>query len=69
MQHPGYVNIEDGRWDENANFIAVARDLVPQLLAEVRRLGKDSVRPCPFRGQVDLRVRGVSGVSVAAVVG
>jgi hypothetical protein len=40
VQHPGYVNIEDGRWDENANFIAVARDLVPQLLAEVRRLRK-----------------------------
>ena len=38
VQHPRYVESADGRWDENAAFIAMARDAVPRLVAEVRRL-------------------------------
>src|SRR5712691_7728962 len=38
IQHPRYVDIADGRWDENARFIAASRELVPKLLAEVKRL-------------------------------
>jgi hypothetical protein len=38
VQHPRYVDCADGRWDENAAFIAMARVAVPQLVKEVRRL-------------------------------
>lgn len=38
VQEPRYVDIEDGRWDENAHFIAHARSDIPRLVAEVRRL-------------------------------
>ena len=45
VQQPRYVDIEDGRWDENAAFIAHARTDIPDLLvaldaakAEVTRL-------------------------------
>jgi hypothetical protein len=38
IQHPRYVDIVDGRWDENARFIAASRELVPKLIAEVKRL-------------------------------
>ena len=38
IQHPRYVDIGDGRWDENALFISHARSDVPRLLAEIRRL-------------------------------
>lgn len=38
VQQPRYVDCADERWDENAAFIAMARDAVPQLVAEVRRL-------------------------------
>lgn len=38
IQHPRYVDCADGRWDENAAFIATAREVVPQLVEEVRRL-------------------------------
>jgi hypothetical protein len=38
VQEPRYVDIEDGRWDENAHFIARARSDIPRLVAEVRRL-------------------------------
>jgi hypothetical protein len=38
VQEPRYVDIEDGRWDENARFIAHARSDIPRLVAEVRRL-------------------------------
>jgi len=38
IQHPRYVDITDGRWDENARFIAASRELVPKLIAEVKRL-------------------------------
>ncbi|MEU7526818.1 hypothetical protein AB0A74_13895 [Saccharothrix sp. NPDC042600] len=38
VQHPRYVDVADERWDENALFIAMARDAVPRLVAEVRRL-------------------------------
>lgn len=38
VQHPGYVNTADERWDENAWFIAHARQDIPRLIAEIRRL-------------------------------
>ncbi|MEW2259334.1 hypothetical protein [Streptomyces sp. NPDC047869] len=38
VQHPRYVDCADSRWDENAAFIAMAREAVPQLVEEVKRL-------------------------------
>jgi hypothetical protein len=38
VQEPRYVDCADGRWDENARFIAMAREAVPRLVEEVRRL-------------------------------
>ncbi|ARH91608.1 hypothetical protein STRMOE7_16340 [Streptomyces sp. MOE7] len=38
VQQPRYVDSADERWDENAAFIAMARDALPRLVAEVRRL-------------------------------
>jgi len=39
VQHPNrYVRTGDKRWDENARFIAHAREAIPQLIAEIRRL-------------------------------
>ncbi|TGB02586.1 hypothetical protein E2651_26750 [Streptomyces sp. MZ04] len=38
VQRPRYIDAADGRWDENARFIADARADVPRLVAEVRRL-------------------------------
>ncbi|MCX3064240.1 hypothetical protein [Streptomyces beihaiensis] len=38
VQSPRYVDTADERWDENARFIAAAREAVPRLLAEIRRL-------------------------------
>jgi hypothetical protein len=38
VQQPRYVDVADERWDENAHFIADARQSVPRLIAEVRRL-------------------------------
>ncbi|MGW2256224.1 hypothetical protein ACWCXH_39760 [Kitasatospora sp. NPDC001660] len=38
VQQPRYVDIADERWDENAQFIADARQNVPRLIAEIRRL-------------------------------
>ncbi|MFJ8077073.1 hypothetical protein ACIQ7Q_24840 [Streptomyces sp. NPDC096176] len=38
IQQPRYVEAADERWDENAHFIAAARDNIPRLVAEVRRL-------------------------------
>ncbi|MER6428778.1 hypothetical protein ABT272_13645 [Streptomyces sp900105245] len=38
IQHPRYVDCDDGRWDENAAFIAAAREAVPRLVEEVKRL-------------------------------
>ncbi|MFD8721673.1 hypothetical protein ACFV2H_27725 [Streptomyces sp. NPDC059629] len=40
VQEPRYVDCADERWDENAAFIAMARDAVPRLVEEVRRLRK-----------------------------
>ena len=41
VQFPNrYIDCVDERWDENAAFIAHAREDVPRLLAEVRRLQK-----------------------------
>ncbi|MFK0104715.1 hypothetical protein [Streptomyces sp. NPDC091217] len=38
VQEPRHVDRADGRWDENAAFIAMAREAVPQLVKEVKRL-------------------------------
>lgn len=38
VQQPRYVDIADDRWDENARFIASARQDIPRLVAEIRRL-------------------------------
>ena len=38
VQHPRYVDVADERWDENARFIASARQEIPRLIAEIRRL-------------------------------
>ncbi|WP_329266828.1 hypothetical protein [Streptomyces sp. NBC_01451] len=38
VQQPRYVDVADERWDENANFIANARQDIPRLIAEIRRL-------------------------------
>ncbi|MFF7679061.1 hypothetical protein [Actinacidiphila glaucinigra] len=38
VQQPRYVDIADERWDENARFIAAARESVPRLVDEIRRL-------------------------------
>lgn len=38
VQQPRYVDVADERWDENANFIANARQDIPRLITEIRRL-------------------------------
>ncbi|MFC4033412.1 hypothetical protein ACFO3J_18270 [Streptomyces polygonati] len=38
VQQPRYVDAADEHWDENAQFIATAREAVPRLVAEIRRL-------------------------------
>ncbi|WP_018560492.1 MULTISPECIES: hypothetical protein [unclassified Streptomyces] len=38
VQQPRYVDIADERWDENARFIVAARESVPRLVDEIRRL-------------------------------
>ncbi len=38
VQQPRYVDAADERWDENAQFIATAREAVPRLVTEIRRL-------------------------------
>ncbi|HEY1093635.1 MAG TPA: hypothetical protein VGE61_02960 [Glycomyces sp.] len=38
VQQPRYVDVGDERWDQNAVFIAMAREAVPRLVAEVRSL-------------------------------
>lgn len=45
VQFPNrYIDCADERWDENALFIAHAREDVPRLIAEIRRL-RTSDRP------------------------
>ncbi len=38
VQQPRYVDIQDEKWDENAEAIAHAPDDIQRLIAEVRRL-------------------------------
>jgi hypothetical protein len=38
VQQPRYVDIADERWDENAAFVASARQDIPRLISEIRRL-------------------------------
>ncbi|MEV7197879.1 hypothetical protein AB0N81_39710 [Streptomyces sp. NPDC093510] len=40
VQSPRYVDCADSRWDENAAFIAMAREAVPRLVEEVKHLRK-----------------------------
>jgi len=48
IQFPNrYVDVADGRWDENAAFIAHARQDIPVLLAEIRRLRAELVSRAP----------------------
>ncbi|MGW4660276.1 hypothetical protein ACWEP2_39175 [Streptomyces sp. NPDC004279] len=51
VQHPRYVDATDERWDENAHFIAAARDTVPRLVAEIRRLRQQLETTRPTNGQ------------------
>ncbi|MEV0647599.1 hypothetical protein AB0I28_20260 [Phytomonospora sp. NPDC050363] len=45
VQHPRYVDVADERWDENARFIAAAREFVPRMIAEIDRLRKERCEP------------------------
>ncbi|MHA6765719.1 hypothetical protein [Streptacidiphilus sp. PAMC 29251] len=47
VQQPRYVAPADGRWDENARFIAAARQAVPLLVDEIRRLRAQLDAPHP----------------------
>lgn len=38
VQQPRYVDMADERWDDNGRFIAAARESVPRLIDEIRRL-------------------------------
>ncbi|MFF8961093.1 hypothetical protein [Streptomyces sp. NPDC014894] len=38
VQRPRYVDVADECWDENAAFIAMARESIPRLVSEVKRL-------------------------------
>jgi hypothetical protein len=38
IQHPRYVDVADRQWDQNAHFIAAARQGIPRLIDEIRRL-------------------------------
>jgi len=38
LQYPRVADVADERWDENADFIAHAREDIPKLIAEVERL-------------------------------
>lgn len=38
VQQPRYADVADERWDENATFIAHARQDIPRLITEIRRL-------------------------------
>lgn len=40
LQEPRYADVDDGRWDENAEFIARARERWPLLANEVASLGE-----------------------------
>ncbi|MFD7429269.1 hypothetical protein ACFV6Z_19830 [Streptomyces sp. NPDC059818] len=38
VQQPSYVDVADAHWDENARFIANARQGIPRLTAEIRHV-------------------------------
>ncbi|MEH0937274.1 hypothetical protein [Micromonospora psammae] len=50
VQRPRCVDVADGRWDENAAFIAMARTAVPRLLDEVWRLRRLLAESRPANG-------------------
>ncbi|MFI5755414.1 hypothetical protein [Streptomyces sp. NPDC051569] len=41
VQSPDHVGVADERWDENARFVAAAREAVPALVAEIKRLRRE----------------------------
>ncbi|MGP8303327.1 hypothetical protein ACTPOK_36455 [Streptomyces inhibens] len=52
VQQPRHVDVVDERCDENANFIADARQDIPRLIAEIRRLRRllEAKNPKPEEG-------------------
>jgi hypothetical protein len=44
VQQPRYVDIADRQWDANAQLIAVSRDALPRLIADLRRLRRQLAR-------------------------
>lgn len=38
VQDPRYAAVSDERWEQNAGFIASARDDIPKLIGEIKRL-------------------------------
>jgi len=70
VQHPiryvqRYVQIDDTKWDENANFIANARSDVPILLAEIRRIRQEVEGTAPERREGDPLRRAIHPSGVA----
>jgi hypothetical protein len=51
IQQPRYVDSADERWDENAHFIAAARDNIPRLIADIRRLRQQLETTTPKNDQ------------------
>ncbi|WP_206025172.1 hypothetical protein [Micromonospora zingiberis] len=72
VQQPRCVDSGDERWDENAAFIAMARQAVPRLVAEIRRLR--SQQPSDAAGAVASDAAGATsraapGATSGAVAG
>lgn len=42
IQHPRYVDVADEQWDQNARFIAAARQSIPRLIDEIKRLRRQA---------------------------
>lgn len=60
VQQPRYIDVADERWDENAQFIANARQDVPRLVAEIRRLRRlldDRAAPPRARDQAQAKAQ------------
>ncbi|MFC8536675.1 hypothetical protein ACFUJY_22415 [Streptomyces sp. NPDC057249] len=55
VQQPRYVDAADERWDENAQFIATAREAVPRLVAELRNLRRQLKAGGPGGGSREAR--------------
>ena len=42
MQEPRYVDVADGKWDENAEYIAAAANVLPYLIKELLELRRST---------------------------